>query len=127
MQLDCEVCEWTSLNDMPQLILEKFSQVIIEYHIKDLKDVDHYKLVTSALKKINLTHQAYHIHANNCAPKISYGNFHKFTAIEVSYVLKRNNIFKNDYNLYPINGLDYTDCLGATGYNYGLAGFFKFE
>ena len=84
-------------------------------------------MVTSVLKKINLTHQVFHIHINNCGIKTNYGDFHKFSALEVSYVRKRDYVFKNDYDLYPKNGLDYIDCPEKENYNYGLAGFFSFE
>ena len=127
LQIDCEGCEWISFRDMPQEILEKFSQIIVEYHIGDLNNYHLYKLITTVLKKINLTHQSYHIRINNCGSKTTYGNFHKFGLLEVSYVRKKGNIFKNDYDLYPINGLDYKNCPKKKNYNYGLAGFFSFE
>ena len=127
LEIDCEGCEWKSFKDMPQGILEKFSQIIVEYHVPDLNNDDAYKLVISVLEKINLTHQAYHIHINNAGFKTGYGNYFKFSLIEASYVIKRNNSFKNDYSVYPINGLDYPNIIGKQDFKYGLAGFFNFE
>ena len=72
LQIDCEGCEWTSFKDMPKEILEKFSQIIVEYQINDIKNSSYFKLVTSVLEKIHLTHQAFHIHINNCSPKTNY-------------------------------------------------------
>ena len=85
LKIDCEGCEWTSFIDMPHEIFQKFSQIIVEYHINDLNNTGHFQLIARALKKINLTHQPFYIHINNCGSKANYGNFHKFDLLEVSY------------------------------------------
>ena len=45
LKIDCEGCEWTSFIDMPHEVLQKFSQIIVEYHINDLNNTGHFQLI----------------------------------------------------------------------------------
>lgn len=86
LKMDVEGAEYKFLNQVKSSILRQFDQIILELHF--ITDIDLTNAIVKALRKINITHQLVHIHANNFS-KISYINGNAFPdSIEVLYVLK---------------------------------------
>lgn len=65
MKMDVEGCEWDILSQVSTQTLEKFSQIVIEFHDIFPDSSEHrYNEIINSLNKINRTHQVIHVHAN---------------------------------------------------------------
>jgi hypothetical protein len=62
LKIDCESCEFDSLLNTPDYILDKFEQIVIEFHFNNKK---RYSTYIRLLRKINRLFQSIHIHYNN--------------------------------------------------------------
>lgn len=63
LKLDIEGDEWSVLKNTKESILDKFDQIVIEFH--DLINFENSKYKIEVLEKIMRTHLPVHIHANN--------------------------------------------------------------
>ena len=108
LKIDIEHWEWESIIDLKEDTLNKFKYIAIEYHFKDEKEFKNDNLYYNVLKKISQTHQVVYIRCNeNRSNKINFGNNRICHIIEVTYVIKKDNIFMNDKEIYPLYELDY--------------------
>ena len=108
LKIDIEHWEWESLIDLKEETLNQFKYIAIEFHFKDEKEYDNKNLYYKVLKKLSKTHQAFYIRCNeNRSFKINFGHNRICHIIEVSYIIKKDNIFKKDESIYPIYELDY--------------------
>ena len=104
LKLDIEFFEWESLIDVEEETLNQFKYIAIEYHfIKPLA----YKLYYQVLKKLHKTHQVFYVRCNSYA-KVNFGNNRICMILEVSYIIRKGNIFKKDETIWPIHEFDYT-------------------
>jgi len=107
MKMDIEDCEWDVFNTVSSDILNQFSQIVLEFHnLSPFLDNAKYNLVLDVLKKINLTHQSVHIHANTdiSVPHIML-DIVLPELLEVTFVRKKDinfNLQEND-QLYPLD------------------------
>ncbi len=107
MKMDIEDCEWDVFNTVSSDILNQFSQIVLEFHnLSPFLDNAKYKIVVDVLKKINLTHQSVHIHANTelPVPHIML-DIVLPELLEVTFVRKKdivNNLQEND-QIYPLD------------------------
>ena len=62
------------------------------------------------LKKIQNTHQVFHLHCNNYGRIIDIRGYKICNALEMSFIIKEGHQFVNDDSIYPINGLDNKNC-----------------
>lgn len=110
LKIDVEHWEWESLINLKEETLEKFKYIAIEFHFKDSKEFKDNNLYYNVLKKISNTHQVFYTRCNgNRSLKVNFGNNRICNMIEVSYILKKNNTFKKDEEIYPIYDLDYLE------------------
>ena len=107
LKIDIEDMECEILTEISQDILNKFKYIIIEYHFNKF---DNYEIYLEGLKKINISHQIFHIHCCNCGQIFNSGENPICNVIEVSYIKKEGNIFRKDKSNYPIKGFDYKIC-----------------
>lgn len=63
LKMDVEGAEWEFLENTPSEILNQFLQITFELH--RLTDIAHKEQIINCLNKLNMTHQAVWIHANN--------------------------------------------------------------
>ena len=110
LKMDIEGCEFNWLDCMKENELEKFSQIVIEFHWP----FDIYRM--NMLKKLNKTHYIIHIHGNNGQSVYNINNTNSGLnsinipkVFEVTYLNK--NLFKiplkKIHKYYPIDKLDY--------------------
>ena len=108
LKMDIEHWEWESIIDLKEEVLCKFKYIAIEYHFKDEKEYNQTQLYYEVIKKISKTHQAFYVRCNgDKSLKINFGNNRICHIMEVSYIIKKDNIFLKDESIYPIYEFDY--------------------
>ena len=103
LKLDIEGGEWNIFNDISQDILIQFKYILVEFHFNK-KYVEIYSKV---FKKLNKTHQIFHLHCNNCCGIINFDDYFICAAIEISFIIKENNTFINSSDYFPIKNIDF--------------------
>ena len=91
LKMDVEGVEWDVLKEIESEDLLKFDQMVFEFH--EIYSNDKYDLIKICLGKINSTHQAIHIHANNCSSCIWIDGKAYPETVEVSYVRRDKYVF----------------------------------
>ena len=108
LKMDIEYWEWESIIDLKEDTLNKFKYIAIEYHFKDEKKYNKTQLYYEVIKKISKTHQAFYVRCNgDKSRKVNFGNNRICHIMEVSYIIKKDNIFLKDESIYPIYEFDY--------------------
>lgn len=103
LKMDVEHDEWQSLINLKERTLNQFKYIIIEYHFKDEVFYKNENLYYRVLKKISKSHQAFYVRCNiDRSKKINFGNNRICQLLEVSYIIKKDNIFIEDNNIYPM-------------------------
>lgn len=106
LKMDIESYEWDVLQNLPIKNLLQFKYIVGEFHFFSSGKINYYKI----LKKLQETHQIFHIHCNNCEGIIELDGSLICSALEISFVQKEGYNFIEDKNIYPIKGLDYNNC-----------------
>ena len=106
LKFDLESYEWEVFENLPNNILNLFKYMVGEFHLNDSYNINYYDI----LKKINNTHQIFHIHCNNCGKIINIKGYRICNLLEISFIKKEGYQFVNDDSIYPINDLDYKNC-----------------
>ena len=102
MNMDVEGCEWDILKSVDHKILNKFHQIVIEFH--NMFDItDHYRMkdITTVLEKLNITHCPVHVHANNCSRIGIILGLPFPETIEVTYLRRADNLFEISNEIFP--------------------------
>jgi hypothetical protein len=108
LKMDVEYYEWESIIDLKEDTLNQFKYIAIEYHFKDEKIYNQTQLYYEVLKKISKTHQAFYVRCNgDKSKKINFGYNRICKIMEVSYIIKKDNIFLKDESIYPMYEFDY--------------------
>jgi hypothetical protein len=106
LKIDVEGAEWDAFSTTSQKILEKFSQIVVEFHdVLDLSDT-HYGMMMSALEKLSKTHEVIHVHANNYGRYGVVGGIPLPDTFEITYLRKKDWEFTKNTRTYPIKGID---------------------
>jgi hypothetical protein len=106
LKLDIESNEWDVFQYLPIKNLRQFKYIVAEFHFSDSSKVDYYNI----LKKLQETHQIFHIHCNNCGRIIKLNRYSICSLLEISFIQKEGYEFIDDNNIYPIQNLDYKNC-----------------
>ena len=106
LKLDIESNEWNVFLNLPLYILNKFKYIVGEFHFSNRKKYNYYNI----LKKIQVTHEIFHLHCNNCGRIINLKGFKICNLLEISFVKKNGYRFTKSSNEFPIKGLDYKNC-----------------
>ena len=104
LKIDTEGAEWDALIDISEEVLNQFKYILMELHFYNLKKGDIYYQV---LKKLHKTHQVFY---HRCAMRkimIQFGNNNICHAIELSYVIRKDNTFEKDDSIYPNYDFDW--------------------
>ena len=92
LKIDVEGAEWTSLRNLPEGELSRYTQIAIEMHnLGRITDQKFFDSVIEVLRSLSTNHKPIHLHANNYAPLNRFGNFWFPDAIEVTYVRDHAN------------------------------------
>ena len=114
LKIDIESYEWEVFQDLPINIMKQFKYIVGEFHLIEKDKFQYYNI----FKKILGTHQIFHIHCNNCGEIINLNKFKICNLLEISFIQREGYKFTNDYNNYPIEGLDYKNCENKTDLDY---------
>ena len=113
LKIDIESYEWEVLHDLPINIMKQFKYIVGEFHFNEKDELKYYNTIMelySILKKLQVTHQIFHLHCNNCGEIINLNKFKICSLLEISFIQKEGYNFTKDYNNYPIENLDYKNC-----------------
>lgn len=107
LKVDVEGAEWSVLNDVEENTIKRFSQIVFEFH--GLTQLENREKITTAMKKLNQTHQLVHLHANNYGSYLLIGGKILPELIEGTYLLR------DEYAFSPAQGaaataLDEANC-----------------
>ena len=106
LKIDIESHEWEVFQNLPTNILNQFKYIVGEFHISKQKKFNYYNI----LEKLELTHQIFHLHCNNCGKIIELDGYKICNLLEISLIKKSGYNFYKDNNKLPIDGLDYKNC-----------------
>jgi len=104
LKMDVEGAEWEFIKSADSTLLDNFSQMTFELHY--ITDENHKEEIIAALRKINKTHQAVWIHANNGGGAERAKNEIVPNLLEITYVNKKEYQFISAPYDCPIE-LDY--------------------
>lgn len=102
LKMDVEGAEWSFLATVSSETLDKFDQIVFEFHdMTQSKDQSVMNATLACLKKINQTHSLVHLHANNCSPMIILDDKILFPdVLELTYVKTSNYELVDDEDIY---------------------------
>ena len=107
LKLDIEKWEFEAILNLKEETLNQFKYIVIEYHFENRNKDD--KLYYNVLKKLSKTQQAFYLRCNGERwLKVNFGNNRICYIMEVSYIIKKDNIFQNDETVWPIYEFDYS-------------------
>ena len=109
LKMDIEHWEWEAILNLKEETLKQFKYIAVEYHFEDKNYYKDEHLYYNVIKKISKTHQAFYARCNgDRSKKINFGNNRICFIMEVSYIIKKGNLFKKDETVYPIYEFDYS-------------------
>ena len=109
LKMDIEHNEWETLIEVKEGILSQFKYIIMEYHFKDEKYYDNQNIYYNVLKKIYSTHQTFYVRCNGReVKKVNFGDNRICPCLEVSYIIRKGNIFTKDKTIYPIYEFEFS-------------------
>ena len=109
LKIDIDFSEWDSLKNVKPETLNQFKYIAIEYHFQDEKIFNNENLYYTVMKKISTNHQAFYARCNGIrSKKVNFGKNRICKILEVTYIIKKDNFFKNDETIYPMYKFDYS-------------------
>lgn len=102
LKMDVEGAEWDFLSTVPLDLLQKFDQMVFEFHnLISPKDFIGSVMTTELIKKINYTHTLVHLHGNNHSSHLDIENLGCFPdVLELTYLNNAHYDFYDDENIY---------------------------
>lgn len=97
LKMDVEGAEWGFLENVKPETLKQFGQITFEIH--GMINPSDPERILNILRKLNMTHQLIHIHANNFVNYVTVSGKHFCDVFEVSYVLREKYKFSDSYDV----------------------------
>jgi len=113
LKMDIEESEWSVFKEVSTSILKQFKYIIVEFHFNNTFVSKYIKV----FKKLNKTHQIFHLHCNNCGEIVKFDGYNICYSLEISFVIRENNSFLKPYDYFPINNIDYKNCENSLDIN----------
>ena len=108
LKIDIESSEWNIFEKLTINTLKQFKHIVGEFHFND----ENKYICLDILKKIQFTHQIIHLHCNNCNYNIiNLDGYNICPLLEISLIQKEFYSFNKFQSLFPINGLDFPNCI----------------
>jgi len=110
LKCDIEDSEWEIFSNCDSKILEKFDQIVVEFHwLADKICNDKYDLALNALQNLARTHSVVNIHANNYAKFQIIANCPIPDVIEISYVRTKSYKFEQNPLVKNLNAPNFLE------------------
>jgi hypothetical protein len=110
LKCDIEDSEWEIFSNCDSKILEKFDQIVVEFHwVIDKLFNQKYELMLRALQNLAQTHSVINIHANNFANYEIIANCPIADVIEISYVRTKSYKFEQSNLVVNLNAPNYSE------------------
>ena len=106
LKLDIESYEWEVFQNLSNQILNQFKYIVGEFHFSRNPKFNY----SNILKKIQITHNIFHLHCNNCGRIISLDGYKICNLLEISFIKKAGYKFDKNNAIFPIKELDYKNC-----------------
>jgi hypothetical protein len=121
LKIDIEHDEWAVFEAAPASALDKFVQIVCEFHGFDqVADDRWFKRAYSVLDKLTKSFGVVHVHANNAAPMLAIGNLLFPQLLEVTFASRAKYTFSDTNEVFP-GKLDSPNL--AVGCDYNLGSF----
>ena len=104
LKIDIEGSEWSFFDSASTVELERFDQIVGEFHDFDLyHDSEWWARTLRVLKKLETTHQLIHVHGNNCYKECIFwtGKMDLPFCLELTYVLRSKYKFEETTEPLP--------------------------
>jgi Methyltransferase FkbM domain len=126
LKMDIEGSEWDLFEAMPVETLRQFSQIVMEMHhfavaANHPSGLLYLKKFEAVLRKLDATHQAVHIHANNNGALAIIGGTIIPDLLEMTYVRRSDHQFVECRRIFP-TPLDMPNMPQAPDYFLGAVG-----
>jgi len=119
LKIDIEHDEWDVFAAAPVDALDKFAQVICEFHGFDRINEDRwFKRALYVLSNLNDRFAVVHVHANNHSPLLAIGNLLFPETLEVTYASRAKYTFRDTDEIFP-GTLDTANLATATDHDLG--------
>jgi hypothetical protein len=113
LKMDIEGGEWEVFDYITDDNIKRMSMLIVELHLNnELYRTRNFETITKSLSRLNKTHRCIHIHGNNNEGYMPYTKGIP-NVVECCYVLNDFSFDQVDYDIYPIDGLDFPCKLGV--------------
>ena len=121
LKMDVEGAEWGFLDTVSEDILNRFDQIVFEFHdLIQHKTSEEMNRQIKLLEKLNKTHSAVHVHGNNNGNLLQVEDVGCFPdVLEVSYVRSEFYELEDDENIFLPIPLDKPNHSALRDYNLG--------
>ena len=99
LKMDVEGAEWDVFTETNAEVINQFSQIILELH--DMTSLSQLTTIIHVLEKINQTHQSVHVHYNNFATPMMFGDMILSPTVEVLFVRRKDFEFESSTRIFP--------------------------
>jgi hypothetical protein len=104
MLLKCDIDggEWGVFSNVPNAILEQFSQIVVELHfLDDLHMYSSAAVARDAIANLTTSHKVVHVHGNNFAPCAVVGGVPFPSVLEVTFARHDQGEFTVSDEIFP--------------------------
>ena len=102
LKIDIEGSEWPVLDATPDAVLQRFDQIVCEYHdFGRAVDSDWFRRAARVIRKLGLHFQVIHIHANNNGAMAVVGGVSFPSILEVTYANRSRYTFQPETMIFP--------------------------
>ncbi len=119
LKIDIEHNEWPVFDAAPAGTLDKFAQIVCEFHGFDqVADDKWFARAYSVLDKLTKSFAVVHVHGNNAAPMLAIGNLLFPQILEVTFASRAKYTFGDADEVFP-GKLDSPNLADGRDYNLG--------
>jgi hypothetical protein len=102
LKIDIENDEWAVFDTTPPEILNRFSQIVGEFHyLQSLSNVDLRQLFTRVLEKLSKAYAVVHVHANNFGGFSNVANIIFPNVLEITFANRSMYSFSETDEIFP--------------------------
>ncbi len=105
LKMDVEGWEWDVFSECPSTLLDKFQQIVVEYHglTHSAYQPRRFGETIQILEKLNQTHQVVHVHANSLSSVLAVKRLVLPDLLEVTYIRRSDFSHKivDDERIFP--------------------------